>query len=284
MLPPGARVEEYEVVSLADIGAMCHVYEARGAEAGRSVALKVLHDAWCADESIVTRFFNEASVLRSIQHPHIVQVLASGILPAGPPYMILEWLPSSLARALADAEGGLLPRVAARLASQIATALLALHGRGIVHRDLKPDNVLLDACDVAEARARLADLGLAKVRPAPQSEELTVGHVSTGGSALLGTWDYMAPEQWIKSKTAGAEADVYSLGVLLFHMLAGRLPFVAEQPKHLMQLHLFERPPLEQLGEPTPPALRDLVGRMLSKVPATRPGMQEVVERLDRLQ
>ncbi|WP_434045157.1 MULTISPECIES: serine/threonine-protein kinase [Sorangium] len=271
------------MVSLVDIGAMCHVYEARSAQVGRSVALKVLHDAWCADDAIVTRFFNEARVLRSIQHPHIVQMLASGTLPAGLPYMILEWLPSSLARALADAERGLVPRVATRLASQIATALLALHRRGIFHRDLKPDNVLLDACDVAEAQARLADLGLAKVHPALQSEEVVVGHVSTGGNALLGTWDYMAPEQWIKSKSAGAEADVYSLGVLLFQMLAGGLPFVAEQPKDLMALHLFERPPLEQLGEQTPPALRDLVGRMLGKVPATRPGMQEVIGELDCL-
>ncbi|KYG10848.1 hypothetical protein BE21_58735 [Sorangium cellulosum] len=283
MLPPGARVEGYEVASLVDIGAMCHVYEARSVETGGSVALKVLHDAWCADDAIVTRFLNEARFLRSFQHPHIVQLLASGTLPAGPPYMILEWLPSSVGRALAGAERGLLPHVAARLASQIATALLALHGRQIVHRDLKPDNVLLDSCDVEKARARLADLGLAKVRPAPQSEEVAVGHVSTGGSVLLGTWDYMAPEQWIKAKTAGPEADVYSLGVLLFHMLAGRLPFVAEQPKHLMQLHLFERPPLEQLGEQTPPALRDLVGRMLGKVPATRPGMQDVVGQLERL-
>ncbi|WP_437876880.1 serine/threonine-protein kinase [Sorangium sp. So ce513] len=277
MLAPGARVESYEVVSLVDIGAMCHVYEARSEDGARSVALKVLHEVWCADETIVARFVNEASLLRSIQHPHIVPLLASGTLPAGTPYMVLEWLPSNLARVLADADGGLLPRVAARLASQIGAALVALHSRGIVHRDLKPDNVLLDACDVAGARVRLADLGLAKIRADPRTQELALGHVSTGGSALLGTWDYMAPEQWIKPKDAGPPADVYALGVLLFQMLAGRLPFVAEQPKHLMALHLFESPPMQRIDERTPPVLRALVGRMLGKVPATRPTMQEVV-------
>ncbi|WP_437834946.1 serine/threonine-protein kinase [Sorangium sp. So ce1153] len=285
MLAPGSRVEGYEVVSLVAVGAMCHVYEARSEHAARSVAVKALHEALCADEDIVTRFFNEASVLRSIQHPYIVPLLAAGTLPSGSPYMVLEWLPSDLARALADGdEGCALPlRTAARLASQIASALLALHSRGIIHRDLKPANVLLDACDLGVAEVRLADLGLAKVRSEAGGEQSAVGHVSTGGSVMLGTWDYMAPEQWIKSKTAGAQADVYSLGVLLFQMLVGRLPFVAEQPKDLMALHLFENPPMDRLGEQTPPALRDLVGRMLNKIPSTRPSMQEVIGQLDSL-
>lgn len=283
MLAPGVRIEGYEVVSILAIGAICHVYEARAGQGAWPVAVKVLHEAWCADEEIATRFRNEASVLRSIQHPHVVRLFASGTLPSGAPYMILERLPTHLARALADADGALPPRTAARLASQIATALLALHGRGIVHRDLKPANVLLDAHDLDAAQVRLADLGLAKVWSEARGEPIAAGHVSTGGSALLGTWDYMAPEQWIKPKAAGAAADVYSLGVLLFQMLCGRLPFVADEPKDLMALHLFERPPLGGLDERTPPALRELVGRMLNKVPSTRPAMQEVLGQLDGL-
>ncbi|WP_437508302.1 serine/threonine-protein kinase [Sorangium sp. So ce1099] len=281
MLAPGVRVEGYEVVSVLAIGAMCQVYEARAEHEARPVAVKVLHEMWCADQDIVTRFRNEASVLGRIQHPHVVRLLATGTLRAGSPYMILERLPTHLARALDDTEDIVPSQTAVRLASQIASALLALHRRGIVHRDLKPANVLLDAHDLAEAEVRLADLGLAKVRPEARSEQLAVGHISTGGGALLGTWDYMAPEQWIKSKAAGVEADVYSLGVLLFQMLAGRPPYVAEEPKELMALHLFESPPIDLLGAQTPPALRDLVGRMLNKVPATRPAMQEVSELLE---
>jgi serine/threonine-protein kinase len=115
--------------------------------------------------------------------------------------------------------------------------------------------------------------------PAPM-----MAHVSTGGSALLGTWDYMAPEQWIKSKTADAKADVYSLGVLVFQMLAGRLPFVAEDAKALMALHLFEDPPMKRLRDEVPRDLRGLVERMLHKLPKSRPTMHEVVEQIEAMQ
>lgn len=283
MLAPGAQIEGYEVVRLAAIGAMCQVYEARSPGAGGVVAFKVLHDVFCADEEVVTRFCNEASLLRTLRHPYIVGLLAAGRLPGGRPYAVLEWLPSNLARALAAAGNPFSARTAARVASQIAAALSALHERGIVHRDLKPDNVLLDDGDIDRAAVRLADLGLAKVRAESGREPLAVEHISTGGGGLVGTWDYMAPEQWIKSKSVDARADVYSLGVLLFQMLAGRLPFVGDQPKDLMALHLFEKPPLSRLGDVVTRDVRDLVGRMLRKLPADRPGMEEVLGALGRI-
>lgn len=283
MLGPGARVEVYEVVRLVAIGAMCHVYEAHTPHPEGPVAVKVLHGTWCSDERIVTRFVNEAHILGTIRHPNIVSLLGSGTLPDGPPYMILEWLPHHLAHALANAGGPLGPDTAARIGQQIAQALAALHDRGIVHRDLKPANVLLSSHHLTDARVRLADLGFAKVRPEQHGERIATAPISTGGSTTLGTWDYMAPEQWIKSKTAEPEADVYSLGVLLFQMLAGRLPFVAERPKDLMALHLFESPPMARLPEGTSPALLDLVGRMLRKSPPARPAMKGVVEELGEL-
>ncbi|MDI3290996.1 serine/threonine-protein kinase [Polyangium sp. 15x6] len=280
MLAPGSRIEDYEVVRLVAVGAMCHVYEANTMPLGHPVALKVLHGMWCSDKNIVARFVNEASILQTIRHSHIVTLLMSGTLPDGSPYMVLEWLPNNLAHALAAARGPLAPNTAAHIASQIASALAALHERGIVHRDLKPANVLLDRESIDDAQVRLADLGLAKVRPEQRGEPIAIGHISTGGSALLGTWDYMAPEQWIKSKTVEPKADVYSLGVLLFQMLAGRLPFVAEQAKDLMALHLFKDPPMDRLQERAPARLRELVGRMLQKTPSTRPGLEEVLGEL----
>jgi eukaryotic-like serine/threonine-protein kinase len=281
MLGPGFRVEDYEVLAVVAVGAMCQVYEARAAAgAKQSVAVKVLHESWRDEQDIVTRFLNEASILRGFEHPHIVRLLASGSLSTGAPYMVLEWLPSTLECALAEAESVPDPRTAARLAREIATALATLHARGIVHRDLKPANVLLDACGLAVAQAKLADLGLAKVCPEPQGEQIAVGHVSTGGGTQLGTWDYMAPEQWIKSKTVDARADVYSLGVLLFQMLSGRLPFIAEEPMDLMMLHLLDRPPMDRLGERVPAAFRELVGEMLAKKASGRPSIEEVIQRL----
>lgn len=149
-----------------------------------------------------------------------------------------------------------------------------------MHRDLKAANVLLSDPDLARARACLADLGLAKVGPERAEGRPVLEHVSTGGGARLGTWDYMAPEQWIKSKTVSPKADVYALGVLLFQMLAGRLPFPADQAKDLMLFHLFEEPPLGAIGGNAPPQLVDLVAQMLAKTAPARPAMAEVVERL----
>jgi serine/threonine-protein kinase len=194
--------------------------------------------------------------------------------------MALEWLPHSLAGVLKDSAGrGPTLAGALRVTWQVANALRAVHERGIVHRDLKPANVLLDVGDLALAQTRLADFGLAAVR-GQQGPEIGVLHVSTGGSAVLGTYEYMAPEQWMKSKDAGPKADVYALGVLLFQMLAGRLPFRPEHPKDFMCLHLFEDPPLHLLDGRAPPAVRDLVGRMLSKAAAPRPSAEEVIDRL----
>lgn len=271
------------MVRLLAMGAMCQVYEARSVTSARPVAVKVLHEVWCSDEGIVARFANEAHLLQGIRHPNVVHVLSSGKLADGQPYMVLEWLPGNLGSALLAARGGIEPRVAARVALQVARALSALHERAIVHRDLKPANVLLDRSDLVEARVCLADLGLAKVRGAQPGAPKPPGYVSTGGSELLGTWDYMAPEQWIKSKTVDPKADVYSLGVLLFQMLVGRLPFVAEEPKDLMALHLFETPPMARLGERAPAALRHLVGRMLAKTASGRPAMEEVIGELSAL-
>src|SRR5262249_45820971 len=155
-----------------------------------------------------------------------------------------------------------------------------LHGRAIVHRDLKPGNVLLDRHDPSAADVRLADLGLAKVRTDAAAGVPSLEHLSTGASALLGTWEYMPPEQWIKSKTVGPKADVYALGVLLFEMLAGKVPFMPGEAKDLMYFHLFERPPIDRIPHEVPPMLTELVERMLDKAAPPRPSAGEVVERL----
>jgi len=280
MLEPVTMVDAYEVLRLAGSGATCEVYEGR--EAGRSerVAIKVLNEEWLSVPEICARFTNEARLLGSIRHRHIVSLLAAGHLPAGAPFMILEWLPHPLTGVLARAGGALAVSAAVGIAGQLARALAALHERGIIHRDLKAANVLLSQPDPARARACLADLGLAKVTPGHAEGGPTLEPVSTGGGARLGTWDYMAPEQWIKSKTVSPKADVYSLGVLLFLMLAGRLPFLADEPRDLMRLHLFEVPPMGHVAGAAPPEAVELLAQMLAKTAPARPDMVEVAERL----
>jgi serine/threonine-protein kinase len=150
--------------------------------------------------------------------------------------------------------------------------------------------VLLAEEDLSHAELKLADLGLCKVfregaaGAVPQNAVvIPVFPLSTGGSDLLGTWEYMAPEQWIQSKTAGPKADVYSLGVLLFQMVAGRLPFTANEQREWMAFHVLRSPPLELLEGRASPRLGELIARMLSKKVAERPAMREAAEALAAL-
>ncbi|AKJ02439.1 serine/threonine-protein kinase [Archangium gephyra] len=278
MLSPGTRVGEYVIVRRVAVGATSDVYEGRHAARGEPVAVKVLSPTWCVHAEVVARFLNEARTLEEFQHPRLVKGLASGVLSEGPPFMVLEWLPVDLHQALARAGGRLPEPACARIIRQLAEVLAALHARGLVHRDLKPANVLLARQEPDAWEVKLADLGLAK-RMAPQGTETPALPVSTAGNALLGTWDYMAPEQWIQSKSVDFRADVYALGVLWFQLLAGRLPFIGGE-KSLMHEHLLAPPPLHLLeGLATGPT-RAMVGRMLGKTMAERPTLDEVLARV----
>jgi serine/threonine-protein kinase len=287
VLAKGLRIGDYEILRHVINGAMSEVYEGRHAGRGCAVSIKVLHPDLCVERDMVARFLNEAQSLEALRHERLITVFAWGCLPEGRPFMVLEWLPHNLGQALARAGGAVVSEVAVRAAVQIAEAVVALHDRNILHRDLKPANILLAQEELASAEFKLADLSLAKVvrkevsegEPEPRAP-LGVIHVSTGGNDLLGTPEYMAPEQWIRSKSVDDKADVYSLGVLLFQMIAGRLPFVAEQPKEWMGLHLLQSPPLDLLEGLAPAALRDLIAQMLGKKAAPRPSMRDVLEQL----
>lgn len=288
MLRAGFYIEDYEIVRQAASGATSVVYEARHRSSGRTVALKVLDAEWCLYEEVIKRFLNEARALGNLRHDRLIMLFAQGRLSDERPYMVLEWLPYSLDYAIERTAGKLPIHVAARAGSQIGEALHALHTHGIVHRDLKPANLLMADEDLTRAELKLVDLGLAKLpretsAHAGAEAALAAVHVSTGGSEQLGTWEYMAPEQWIRSKGVDAKTDVYSLGVLLFQMLTGRLPFVAQQRKEWMGSHLLESPPLDLLTPWAPPAFRELIARMLSKKAGPRPTMCEVTEQLKAL-
>lgn len=279
MFPSGLQIGEHVLVRRVASGAMSEVYEGRHVNSGHPVAVKVLSPEWCLQPEVVARFLNEARALQRLRHARIVKTFACGTLPEGAPFMILEWLPVDLHQVLSRAEGPLSSQAAVRIAWQLADALAALHDHGLVHRDLKPANVLLARDEPTALEIKLADLGLAKVLPDETAARAALP-VSTGGGTLLGTWDYMAPEQWIQSKSVDPRADVYALGVLLFQLLTGRLPFIAEQQKDLMYLHLLEPPPLELLEGRGPVGLRTLLTGMLGKKPSQRPTMHEVLARL----
>ncbi|WNG16852.1 serine/threonine-protein kinase [Cystobacter fuscus] len=282
LLPPGSSIGDYALVRHAATGAMSEVYEARDSRTGSRVAVKLLSPELCSEPELVARFLNEGRALQQVTHEHLVKVFTCGMLPEGPPYMVLEWVPWALHQELARV--GAIPAPAVlRLIEQLADALAGLHARGLIHRDLKPSNVLLAGEDGTHWQVKLADLGLAKALPhtaeaSPEARPLLVAPVSTGGGTWLGTYDYMAPEQWIGSKGVDAKADVYALGILMFQMLTGELPFAAERQKDLMYFHLFEQPPLERLEGLAPEGVRELITRMLAKKSFQRPTMREVLQ------
>jgi len=229
------------------------------------LALKVLHAEHAGNLELVLRFFNEERAAARVRHPAVVRVHGSGLL-AGRPYLLLERLEDTLAErapALSWAQ-----RVA--VVGQVAAGASALHRVGVVHRDLKPVNVMFSPGP--GLAAKIVDLGLAKL-----SADSAALPVSTAATEVFGTAEYRAPELWVSAKDADDRADVYALGVILYEMLAGRLPFQAQRESVLMDLHLFDPPPpLSQL----PSEIATLLGRMLAKERTQRPDMAQVARAL----
>jgi eukaryotic-like serine/threonine-protein kinase len=242
----------YRLEELQGHGPMSEVWRAHDDTLDRTVALKILSPT--AD---LERFRREARVLAELADENVMRVYDYGEDEAGP-FMALEWLPGgTLEQRLAH--GPLPPDETRRVATGMATGLARLHSRGLVHRDLKPANVLFDE----EGRVKLGDFGLARRAVGP-------GTLTDAGT-VLGTAAYISPEQ-AAGEPAGPASDVYSFGVILFRMLTGRLPFVADEALALVEMHRNTPAPAVETLEPEAPAdLAALTAAALRKVPAQRP-------------
>ena len=241
-------------------GALGVVYEAE--RAGRQVAIKLLSSQAAQDAEVVARFQREAGIARGVTHPNLVAVLDSGHA-RGTHYLVMEFVPGGTLAALVE-DGPIPWRDAVRHGAAIAEVLAALHAREIIHRDLKPANVLIGADGVA----RLADLGLAKriESQGDPAQGLTMQGTSMGSPA------YMPPEQVTDARSAGPTADLYSLGATIYHLVAGRAPFVGKLGSEVMEKVLNELPAdPRQFAPDCPAALAELILALLAKDPADRP-------------
>ena len=263
----GEVLGNYRLISELSTGGMGTVYRAQHELLGRSAAIKLLRPELCSNDVLVQRFFNEAKAATAIRHPGIIEVYDFGYTDDGRAYIVMELLEGEDLGARVARRGRLTEIEAATIARGIAGALRAAHAKGIVHRDLKPDNVFLvpDAEGTGD-RVKVLDFGVAKLAdPSPTN----VRHTQTG--ALMGTPLYMAPEQARAAGTIDHRADLYSLGCILYELLVGKPPFVAEGAGEIIALQLFGevQRPSTRLGELTP-QMDAIVMRLLEKEPHDR--------------
>jgi serine/threonine protein kinase len=260
----GTRLGAYRIEKQLGEGAMGEVFLAVHEALGRQVAIKKLKPQVAADRAMTERFFAEARAVNIIRHENIVEC-TDLVNEAGTSYIVMELLEGkTLSNAIRQAKQ-MPPVRAVKIAAQIADALSAAHTKGIVHRDLKPDNVFLIKRAGSSDYVKVLDFGMARLRP-----ELG-GVQATQSGALVGTPAYMSPEQ-ARGERVGPPADIYALGVVLFHMLTGQLPFTADSLTMMLIQIVQETPPsVDKLAKDIPRPLVELVRRCLEKDADKRP-------------
>ena len=219
MLPRAGDLigSKYRIVRLIGDGGMGSVFEARHEGLGAPVALKFLHEDLAERPGLTDRFLREARVAATIQSPHVAHVTDVDVGPGGLPYLVMELLNGESLQRVLDRERKLPPQVAVDFALQVAGGLEAAHAVGVVHRDLKPDNVFVTPSTGGPC-LKLLDFGIAKLLASQEQRGLTRAGV------VMGTAEYMPPEQLYAASEVDGRADVYALGVMLFEMLSGRRP------------------------------------------------------------
>ncbi|HZL19085.1 MAG TPA: serine/threonine-protein kinase, partial [Polyangia bacterium] len=280
MFKAGDLIGSYRVRRRLGAGGMGEVFLAEHRHIDRKAAIKVLRRELSTNEDVVARFFSEARSASRIKHPGIVEIIDCEIDQRGLAYIVMELLDGeSLAHCL-ERVGSLDRDTSLGIVGQIASALSAAHPKGIIHRDLKPDNVFLVSTPDAETPmvVKVLDFGIAKLVAQEPGEK---GRTRTG--SLLGTPLYMSPEQCRGAGKVDHRTDIYSLGCILFEMVAGRPPFIRDGAGELIAAHLSEAPPDILSLEPSlQPDLGHLVMRMLAKDPDARPQtMHEVVKAVE---
>ncbi len=261
---------KFRVLKLLGEGGMGAVYlgEQKLGSTLRKVAIKTLHPHLSHDPKIKQRFERECSTVAELQHPNTIQIYDFGETPDGTLYIVMEYVEGRSVAEILEKEGPMDPGRVTKIMTQVCGSLEEAHGRGIVHRDLKPDNVVL--CERAGQKdwVEVLDFGIAKRSNEQDPNEQKL----TQQGMVLGTPPYMSPEQFT-GKPIDARSDIYSLGVMAYEMLTGRLPFSGNTAWEWATQHMTARPvAIESLpiGTRVPPAMRAAINRALAKTPEER--------------
>ncbi len=250
-------------------GGMGAVYKADQPQMNRHVAIKILHARYLSRKDLVSRFRREARAMSHLSHPNTARVFLYGQLEDGACYFVMEYLEGRNLAQLVRREGPMEQKRALHVMAQVCGALDEAHRAGIIHRDLKPENIFLTTQGGIEDYPKVLDFGLAKVT----EKQMRPGSmILTREGMVFGTPEFMSPEQ-ARGKTLDPRSDIYSLGVILYELLTGKLPFDARQPIEFIQLHVNEQPiPLSERAKDKEllPGLEAAVMKALEKDPDDR--------------
>jgi len=258
--------DKYLIEELIKTGGMGSVYRGKHVLMDKRVAIKVLRPSLAVDDDVVVRFSREAKAASRISHPHAVNVTDFGESESGVVFLVMEYLDGQTLKEVIKSEGAMSLERTTEIVRQVAGALDAAHEQGVIHRDLKSDNIMLSQTNGGDW-AKVLDFGIAKIQQPEGVRDIDI----TAANLVIGTPQYMSPEQCSQSGPIDKRSDVYSFGIIVYEMLAGRVPFTGESPTLIMMKQVQdEPPPISEFRPDLPVAVEQIISRALAKQPEDR--------------
>lgn len=274
----------YEAIRLLGEGGMGRVYLARQVDLGRYVVVKVMHDHIATDPKFRDRFQRETLLMARFQHPNVVTLFDASLNDPQGPCIVMEYIRGITLDTLLHRNGRLNPARVSRLLGQLCEALQAAHAEGIVHRDLKPGNLMVVDPDTPYEKIKVMDFGLAKLVDGKQTVSRGGKVTDTGTDFAVGTPGYISPEQ-VRGEDLDHRSDLYSVGILLFELLTGRLPFTRDETMDVLLAHATEPPPcfaeMGATGWVTPEVEGVVMGCLAKNAGERPPNARDLFERFE---